>query len=98
MKTTAAQVENGQQFMKAGSMSKGKKHTEAETEVVYHPIKFHFSSSRAEPGISTNASIPILTRQREKGSQVLGYPEQQQEILPPKINCRKYARHCGSDL
>lgn len=98
MKTRATQIENGQQFTKAGSMSKGKKHIEAETEVVYHPIKFYFHSSRAEPGMAANALIPILRRQREKGSQVLGYPEQQKEILPPKINCRKYARHCGSDL
>ena len=65
-------------------MSKGKKHTEAETEVVCHPIKFYFYSSRAEPGMAANVLIPVLRRQREKGSQVLGYPEQQKEILSPQ--------------
>lgn len=98
MKTRATQTENGQQFTKDGSMCKGKKHTEAETEVVYHPIKFYFCSSRAEPDMAANALIPLLRRQWEKGSQVLGNSEQQKEILPTKVNCRKYVRHCVSDL
>lgn len=57
MKTRATQIENGQQFTKAGSMSKGKKHTEAETEVVYHPITFYFYSSRAELSVCLSVVV-----------------------------------------